>query len=110
MNNFKITIHLIKPIPNPHPLESEWFPLLANIYGYKTSCFDGYVSGVEYLDKSLVIYCYLVEDNENMEKLAPFKKRYSDWVGYQKICIIDALKIHMRVLGYNASTVEITAL
>jgi len=110
MYNFKITIHLIKPVPNPHPAEAEWFPLLASVYGNKTSSFDGYVSGVEYLEKSLIVYCYLVEDNENMDKLAPFKQRYSDWNGYQKICIMDALKLHMRILGYNASIIEIIAL
>lgn len=108
--NFKISIHLIKPIPNPHPSEAEWFPLLSSVYGNKTASFDGYVSGVEYLEKSLNVYCYLVEDNANIEKLASFKKRYSDWTGYQKICILDALKIHMRILGYHASSVEITAL
>lgn len=110
MYNFKITINLSKPIPNPHPSEAEWFPLLANVYGNKTMSFDGYVSGVEYLDTSLLVYCYLVEDNDNIEKLAPFKQRYSDWTGYQKICIMDSLKLHMRVLGYTASSIGITAL
>lgn len=110
MYKFKITIHLINPIPSPQPSESEWFPLLASIYGNKAKSFDGYVSAVEYLEKSLIVYCYLVEDNENIDKLTPFKKRYSDWIGYQKICILDALKIHMRILGYNASTIEIIAL
>ena len=105
--NFKITISLNKPIPNPQPSEAEWFPFLSNIYGTKTRSFDGYVSSVEYLERSLVIYCYLVEDNDTIDKLAPFKKLYSNWLDYQKNCILDALNIHLRVLGYNSSNIDI---
>jgi len=107
---FKIMLDLIKPVPDPHPEQTEWFPLLANIYGTSTKNFDGYVSGVEYSEKSLVIQCYLVEDTGNHEKLAPFKHTYSDWNGYQKISIMDAVKIHARLLGYNVSTIAIVSM
>ena len=106
---FKITIQLIKPIPAPHPSYDEWFPLLANIYGTPSKSFDGYVSSVEYLDTSLIIHCYLVEDNSNNHKLLIFKAHYADWNGYQKISIVDALKTYIRVLGYNASSIGIVS-
>jgi hypothetical protein len=104
---FKITVQLNKPIREPPPSYEEWFPLLANIYGTPSKSFDGYVSAVEYLDTSLIIYCYLVEDNDNKEKLLISKGRYSDWNGYQKISIMDAVKLHARLLGYNISTIGI---
>lgn len=106
---FKITLQLLKPIPNPTPSYQEWFTLLANIYGTPSKSFDGYVSSVEYLENTLVIYCYLVEDNDNKEKLLIPKERYKDWNGYQKISIMDAVKIQSRLLGYNISTMAIVS-
>ena len=105
--NFKITVQLNIPIREPPPSFEEWYTLLANIYGTHSKSFDGYVSAVEYLDTSLVINCYLVEDNDNKEKLIIPKERYSDWNGYQKISIMDAVKLHSRVLGYNLSSIAI---
>jgi len=107
---FKITLQLNKPIPNPHASYEEWFTLLANIYGTPSKSFDGYVSAVEYLQTSLIIHCYLVEDNDNKEKLLIPKERYSDWNGYQKNSISDALKLHARLLGYNISSIAIANL
>jgi len=106
--NFKITIDLLKPIPTQSS-DAEWFPLLANIYGTKTKSFDGYVSKVDYSDTTLTILCYLIEDIDNTEKLESLKARYSDWGGYQKISIIDSLKTHLRILGYNASSIHIVS-
>jgi hypothetical protein len=103
--NFKIIVKLLTPVPDP---PSDWFPLLANIYGTKTKSFDGYVSSVIYSDTELIINCYLVEDTDNNEKLEPLKARYSDWNGYQKISILDALKLHLRILEYNVSSICIT--
>ena len=68
--NFKITLQLNKPIPDPPPSYEEWFPLLANIYGTPSKSFDGYVKSVEYLDTTLIIHCYLLEDNDNFQKLS----------------------------------------
>ena len=102
-------LELNKPIPDPHPLQTEWFPLLANIYGTHTKNFDGYVSSAEYSDTSLIIHCYLVEDGDNQGKLAPFKKLYNDWNGYQKVSIMDAVKVHARLLGYNLSSIGIVS-
>ena len=106
--NFKINIELLKPVRN-QPSEEEWFTLLASIYGTKTKSFDGYVSGVEYSDTRLKINCYLIEDIDNTEKLEHLKARYSDWNGYQKISILDSLKTHLRLLGYNASSIGIVS-
>jgi hypothetical protein len=107
--NFKITIQLIKPIREPPPSFEEWYPLLANIYGTPSKSFDGYVSTVEYSDTTILIQCYLVEDTSNTEKLLVFKQRYSDWNGYQQICIMDAVKLHSRVLGYTISSIAIVS-
>jgi len=107
---FKITVQLDKPIPYPPPSFEEWYPLLANIYGTASKSFDGYVSAVEYSDTCLIIHCYLVEDNDNKEKLLTLKERYSDWNGYQKISISDALKVHARLLRYNISSIAIANL
>ena len=103
--NFNITVKLLTPVADS---PSEWFPLLANIYGTKTKSFDGYVSSVIHSDTELSIKCYLVEDTDNNEKLEPLKARYSDWNGYQKISILDALKLHLRILEYKASSIDIT--
>jgi hypothetical protein len=107
--NFKIVIEILKPIPSKPPTLEEWFPLLANIYGTKTKSFDGYVSSLEHSDTQLIINCYLIEDIDNTVKLEPLKARYSDWNGYQKISIVDALKTYLRVLGYNASSIGIVS-
>jgi len=105
--NFKITVDINEPIPQA-PSDTEWFPLLANIYGKKTKSFDGYVSSVVCSDTELTIICYLVEDNDNNEKLEPLKARYSDWNGYQQISILDAVKQHLSILDYNVSTIAIS--
>jgi hypothetical protein len=105
--NFKITVDINQPIPQPSS-DTEWFPLLANIYGKKTKSFDGYVSSVVYSDTELIIMCYLVEDTDNNEKLEPLKARYSDWNGYQQISILDALKEHLSILEYNVSSIAIS--
>ena len=105
--NFKITLKLNEPIPDPHPSQAEWFPVLSNIYGIPSKSFDGYVSNVNYSNKELVINCYLVEDNDNHQKLSVFKEKYSDWNGYQKISMMDAVKLHSRVLGYTISSIGI---
>lgn len=107
--DFKITVQLNKPIREPPPSFEEWYPLLANIYGTPSKSFDGYVSSVQYSDTSLLIQCYLVEDTSNNEKLSIFKERYSDWNGYQKISIMDAVKLHARILGYNVSSIAIVS-
>jgi hypothetical protein len=107
--NFKIIIELSSPVPNPHPSQEEWFTLLANIYGTKTKSFDGYVSAVEYSDTQLKMSCYLIEDIDSNEKLEPLKARYSDWNGYQKVSIMDSLKTHLRLLGYNAISIGIVS-
>lgn len=106
--NFKIIIELLKPIPS-QPSDVEWFSLLANIYGTKTKSFDGYISSVEYSDTRLTITSYLVEDMDNAGKLEPLKALYSDWNGYQKISIVDALKTRLSILGYNASSIGIVS-
>lgn len=103
--NFKITLDLRQPIPQP-PFE-QWYPLLANIYGTPSKSFDGYVSSLEYLHNLLIIHCYLVEDTDNQGKLSILKERYSDWDGYQKISMTDAVKLHARILGYTISTIGI---
>lgn len=105
--NFKITVQLNPPIREPPPSFDEWYILLANIYGTSSKSFDGYVSSVQYSDTSLTIQCYLVEDYTNNEKLSIPKERYSDWNGYQKISIMDAVKLHSRLLGYNVSSIAI---
>ena len=104
--NFKISVHLNQPIPDT-PSDAQWFPLLANIYGTRTKSFDGYILDLVYLDTQLIIRCYLVEDNDNNEKLEPLKAEYSDWNGYQKISILDALKSHLTMLNYNVSRMSI---
>jgi hypothetical protein len=106
--NFKITLDIKEPIPQ-HPFE-QWYPLLASIYGTPSKSFDGYVSSLEYLDNLISIHCYLVEDTDNQGKLSILKERYSDWTGYQKISMIDAVKQHARILGYTISTIGITIL
>ena len=107
--DFKVILKLSEPIPDPHSSEAEWFPLLANIYGSPSKSFDGYVSGVDYSENILNIKCYLVEDNDNYEKLSLLKQRYSDWNGYQQVSIIDAVKIHSRLLGYNLNSISIVS-
>ena len=104
--NFKVSLHLNYPVL--HQETSKWFPLLANIYGTQTKSFDGYVSSVEYSDKVIILYCYLVEDTDNSVKLTSLKERYSDWNGYQKICIMDSVRLYSRLLGYSVSSIDIT--
>ena len=105
--NFKITVDINQPIPEP-PSDTDWFPLLASIYGKKTKSFDGYVSSVVYSDTQLIIMCYLVEDTDNYEKLQPLKAQYSDWNGYQKISILDAVKVYLDILEYTVSSIAIS--
>ena len=107
--SFKITLQINKPIREPPASFEEWYPLLANIYGTPSKSFDGYVSTVQYSDTAIIIQCYLVEDNTNNEKLLVFKERYSDWNGYQKISMMDAVKLHSRLLGYNISSIAIVS-
>jgi hypothetical protein len=104
--NFNINVKLLNPVQGS---PSDWFPLLANIYGTKSKSFDGYVSDVIHSDTELIIKCYLVEDTDNNEKLEPLKARYNDWNGYQKISILDALKLHLSILKYKASSIDITS-
>lgn len=104
--NFDITVHLNQPIPEP-PSDVQWFPLFANIYGTKTKSFDGYVSSVVHSATGLTINCYLVEDNDNNEKLEPLKARYNDWNGYQKVSILDALRSYLSLLNYTVSSISI---
>jgi hypothetical protein len=106
--NFSITVKLLKPVPD-QASDTQWFPLLANIYGTSTKSFDGYVSSIVYSHSEIMINCYLVEDSDNYEKLEPLKSRYSDWNGYQKISILDTLKLHLYTLGYNVSSIAITS-
>ena len=108
--NFKITIQLIEPIPKTPPQKSDWYSFLANIYGTATKGYDGYVSTVECSDDILTVFCCLVEDIDNYKKLEPLKEKYRDWSGYQKITILDALKIHLRLLSYNASSITIISM
>jgi len=105
--NFNINLKLLKPVSD-QASDTQWFPLLSNIYGTKTKSFDGYVSDVIHSDTELTIKCYLVEDNDNYEKLQPLKAQYSDWNGYQKISILDALKQHLCILEYNVSSIAIS--
>jgi hypothetical protein len=102
--NFNISIDISNS--NTSSFE-DWYPLLANIYGIPSKSFDGYVSAVNYSDTTLIIHCYLIEDLENNSKLVPFKERYKDWNGYQKISITDAVKLHARVLKYNIVSIAV---
>jgi hypothetical protein len=101
VTHFKIHILLNEPVINES--EKLWYSFLSNIYGLKSDNFDGYVSKVEYSTDSILINCYLIDD----KKLTTLKEKYSDWYEFQKLSILDATRLHLKVLRYNISRIEI---
>jgi hypothetical protein len=90
-----------------------WYNSLANIYGLKSSNFDGYVKKVEVRDSSLFteytrtidIYCYLVDDET---KLKPLKTTYAnEWMMMQKRYLEEAIRKHAESLSIDVINMEI---
>ena len=88
----------------------DWFSTLANIYGQPSKHFDGYISMVIKNDNALMITCYLIEGHEEKDKLDLLKTRSKDWPGFRSLCIMDAIKIRARSLGYSINETSIELL
>jgi len=111
--NYEIKIHLFRNNDQSDygvPVSNVWYPALANIYGHPTKNFDGYITSVKKDDLVLTIRCYLIEGPEEEFKLAELKKRNIRWADYRAICIMDAINIHSRALGYVIDRTEIKLL
>jgi hypothetical protein len=106
--NYQITLST-KYNDIPHLIDN-WFPALANIYGQPSKHFDGYITMVIKEPTSIVIICYLIEGNEEYNKLESLKAKNKDWSGFRSLCIIDAIKTHARLLGYSIETTSIELL
>lgn len=106
--NYEVILS-IKDVNIIHRIE-DWFPALANIYGQPSKHFDGYVSMVIKDNTTITIICYLVEDNEEKDKLDSLKSRNKDWPGFRSLCIMDAIKIHAKTLGYQVTETSIELL
>ena len=106
--NYEIKIHLIRDIQvDDIPLSNSWYPALANIYGIVTKNFDGYITSITKDGLVLTISCYLIEGPEEEFKLADLKKRNIRWPDYRSVCIMDAVNLHSRALGYGVDRTEI---
>lgn len=88
----------------------EWYPVLSNIYGVPTRNFDGYISNISINPSGLEIHSYLEEGPEEHDKLISLKTRNKDWAGFRALCVIDAIKIHARALGYSITETSIELL
>lgn len=106
--NYQITIS-VNPNIIAHSID-DWFSTLANIYGQPSKHFDGYVSMVLQDTTSLTIICYIIEGHEEKDKLDALKSRNKDWPGFRSLCIIDAIKIRARSLGYSVNETSIELL
>ena len=106
--NYQITLST-KYNDIPHLIDN-WFSALANIYGHPSKNFDGYITMVMKESTSIVIICYLIEGNEEHQKLEYLKTRNKDWSGFRSLCIMNAIKSHARLLGYTIETTSIELL
>jgi hypothetical protein len=109
MHTFNYQIILsINPNTITHSID-DWFSTLANIYGQPSKHFDGYVSMVIKDNTTLTIICYVIEGHEEKSKLDSLKSRNKDWPGFRSLCIMDAIKIRARSLGYtiNETSIEL---
>jgi len=63
-----------------------WYNLFADLYGMKTTSYDGYVRDIDLIDeKTIKLSCYLVDDPK---KLASWKDSYGPrWIAEQREAI-----------------------
>jgi hypothetical protein len=90
---FIVTIDIKNDISDEDYLKEGWLKLLENIYGTKSSNYDGYVNKVFFEEKSslikLYIDCYIIGN----EKLYKLKENNPDnWEDIQNTLIINAIK------------------
>jgi hypothetical protein len=110
MQTFNYQIKMsITPNTIVHKIE-DWVSTLADIYGQQTKHFDGYITMVIKDDTVITIICYLIEGHEEKEKLDSLKAKNKDWSGFRSLCLIDAIKIRARTLGYTVTETSIELL
>ena len=79
-----------------------WYNLFTDLYGMKTTSYDGYVRDINVVnEKTVELSCYLVDDPK---KLAAWKKIYgSNWITEQRGAIERAVLNHSK--GIQAVTI-----
>ena len=99
MNYFTIRVTYTEKYPD----EVTWYNLFADIYGMKTTCYDGYVRDIQIVDeKTVELSCYLVDDPK---KLEIWKESYgSRWIIEQLEAIRRSVLNHS--LGIQAITIH----
>jgi hypothetical protein len=82
MDYFTVRVIYAERIPD----HETWYNLFADLYGMKTTCYDGYVRDITCIDeKTLELSCYLVDDPK---KLADWKYSYGPrWIAEQREAI-----------------------
>jgi adenosine deaminase len=108
MNYFEISIdcsgsdNIIKHIykGDESDLLRPWYSALSNIYGLKTTNYDGYMHKATYDNSAnkLNIVCYLLEDET---KTQPLKVDCENWKHVQIQCIEKAVRDNIERLNIN---------
>lgn len=81
----------------------DWISTLFDIYGLKSSNFDGYIKSVKTEDSTIIIEFYMVEGSEETAKLATLKKENPDWPEHQMAYIENAFLKRAKDLGYSVN-------
>ena len=110
MDYFEISIdcsgsnNIIKNIYNgdESDLLRPWYSALSNIYGLKTTNYDGYMHKATYDDREnkLTIVCYLLEDES---KTHPLKVDCENWKDVQIQCIEKAVRNNIERFNINVN-------
>jgi len=82
---------------------SQWISCLSNVYGIKSSNFDGYIKSVKSEDSTITIEFYMVEGSEETAKLATLKKENPDWAEHRMVYIENAFLKQAKALGYSVN-------
>jgi hypothetical protein len=105
---FTITIDLNNDIIDKSSLQEGWLNLLENIYGVKTSNYDGYVDKIFFEEKmsllKIHIDCYII----NNEKFYKLKENNPDnWEEIQNNLLTNVIKNYNKIKEYQILNIEI---
>jgi len=89
---------------------SQWISCLSDVYGVKSSNFDGYIKSVKSDDSSITIEFYMVEGSEEAAKLTTLKMKNPDWPEYRMACIENAFLKQSQLLGYSVNHISLVPL
>ena len=89
MNYFTVRVTYADHVPDG----VTWYNLFADLYGMKTTCYDGYVRDVVLInEKTVELSCYLVDDRK---KLEIWKELHGSlWARSQREAIERAVRNH----------------